>query len=194
MGAFWQILFLNAAVLCCWSLIPGTHAHTELEYTFNEPASEDRIIWSASDPLTWDDFQGKPDHRAHGIAALTYSIIEYKYHCEGDRLLYSVEAKFNKAKSWGREEAKNEHILEHEQLHFDITELYARKLRGKLAQHQFACGEESLFEDYVNSLMDDWSHMQYKYDAETQFSMDEVMQHAWVSFIDAHLAAHANFE
>ncbi len=176
------------------SIYPAGSHYTEMTYSFNAPEDVNKIAWSASAPLTWADFKGKPDNTAIGIAALTCSIIEYKYHCEGDKLIYSVEAKFNKLQSWAREESKNEHILEHEQLHFDITELYARKLREKLATYSFSCGDEPIFESFVNSLMDDWSYMQHKYDAETQYSLDEVMQHAWVSFIDGHLAAHANFK
>ena len=44
-----------------------------------------------------------------------------------------VYAHFYPDKSWVIKEQSSEHILNHEQLHFDITELHARKFRKQLS-------------------------------------------------------------
>src|SRR3990170_3299813 len=93
---------------------------------FVEPrSSNDLIQWSDNYRLTWDDFQATPPKNATK-AALTSSSIFMKFETEGSSLRYDISCNFDKKHSWGR--VKNAHILAHEQGHFDIAEIYARKL------------------------------------------------------------------
>jgi hypothetical protein len=69
--------------------------------------------------------------------ALTASGITFGYAVKtsGERIIdftTSGEAHFYPNKSWYLKDRRNTYILAHEQLHFDITELYARMFRAQL--------------------------------------------------------------
>ncbi len=141
--------------------------------------STDVIYWSEDYKLSWDDFKGEPRYDYANISAITSSgIIHYKG-CRNGKIIYKVKAYFEKNESWVKEEALTDHHLEHEQIHFDITELYARKLRKLLSEQEFYCGQEAEFEAFVDRFLDNWEMMQQAYDAHTRHSMDKVSQKDW---------------
>ena len=49
----------------------------------------------------------------------------------------NIETFFYPESSWYIPETANEVILSHEQLHFDISELFARKMRERVARFSF---------------------------------------------------------
>lgn len=147
----------------------------------------DRLIWSSANKIGWDDFKAAPDSALQFIAALTSSSIAYSYYCNNDALIFTVKAIFRKNESWVRPEAKTDFYLAHETLHFDITELYARKLREKLEQYRFACNQTDDLELIANEVLDEWRKMDKKYDIETHFSHDMQMQKDWYVFIHEQL-------
>jgi hypothetical protein len=121
--------------------------------------SDDVIYWSSDYKLTWDDFEGEPRFDYESISALTSSgIIHYKG-CKDGEITFKVQAYFEKDESWVKEEALTDYHLIHEQIHFDITELSARRLRRSLKKRKFKCGEEADFENFVNSLIGKQSRM-----------------------------------
>ena len=98
------------------------------------PASEhliqndDMILWSNVKKLKWDDFKGIADTTKSNAEAATYSeIIIVNNSLEKGCPKISIECNFIKSKSWTR--SNEEYVLLHEQLHFDIYELYTRKIR-----------------------------------------------------------------
>ena len=83
-----------------------------------------------------------------------------------------------------RESAKTHHYLRHEQLHFDITELFARKLRKFLSQREYKCDEVEELEEIITVFLDEWRDLQKKYDLETHYSLSEGMQENWMKYVD----------
>ncbi len=182
-----RVIYFNLAFLLFSDGLITDHYYCDHEHQFSiekmEKENSARVTWTPEVKLSWDDFQATP-HESNGkVAALTCSIITYKYHCEGEELIISVFAEFSKELSWVKPEAKSDYVLKHEQLHFDITELYARILEEELAMRQFVCGEENLVEEVVDDIMSQWEYFQHKYDKETFYSLDESMQLSWNSFI-----------
>ena len=147
------------------------------------------IYWSSSRPLSWSDFKGIPDTKYNGISAITSSGILHYKGCEKGLISYKVKAYFEKYESWVKTEALTGHHLEHEQLHFDITEIYARKLRKALANKQFRCGQEVQLEKFVDDFLKDWRNEQDKFDYHTKHSLDSEQQHEWFDKIAAELAS-----
>lgn len=100
-------------------------------FKYKPETKQDTIIyWNENRKLTWDDFKGAPPSDTMSIyGAATTSTITIDYVCNDTILVYLIRAWFSKNKSWVREKGKTPEILRHEQLHFDITELYARKIR-----------------------------------------------------------------
>ncbi len=143
-------------------------------------SSPDVIYWDDDKKLSWRDFQGKPkasdDYR---ISALTSSGIVHYRGCKDGKIIFKVRAYFEKKTSWVKEEAYNDYILAHEQLHFDVTELFARKLRKSLSERPFLCGEETAFEHYIQQFIKGWEAKQHAYDFMTRNSMDKQQQKEW---------------
>ena len=97
------------------------------------PQSEEHLIYHDNNvQLKWKDYQGIVEEDAN-ITALT-SIgfrMGYKGTARQDSLIVVVEAFFDKQNSWVKKDT-TAYALKHEQLHFDITELYARKLKQSI--------------------------------------------------------------
>ena len=89
---------------------------------------DDRILWSSKRKLVWEDFRGIPDTSRTNVDALTSSKIEITENYTLDDIpKYVLQCHFIKSKSWTR--VCDESTLLHEQLHFDIDELFTRKIR-----------------------------------------------------------------
>src|SRR5690349_8815741 len=85
----------------------------------------DEIRWQESRKLTFDDFKGDIP-RVTPWAASTSSEIHFGYETTNGLLTHVVVyASFNPEKSWIKKRLPA--VLSHEQLHFDITEIFTRK-------------------------------------------------------------------
>ena len=152
------------------------------------------IVWDQERRLSWDDFQGAPDYNFEDVSALTSSgVIHYKG-CEDGKIIYKVQAYFEKKYSWVKPEAYTNYHLTHEQIHFDITELYARKLRKALAAREFQCGQEADFDAFVASFLKKWQQAQIKYDLNTHYSMRPKKQKEWQYLVAMELSLYDRFK
>lgn len=145
----------------------------------NSHTEPSMIFWSEDRQLDWKDFQGQPDYNFDEVSALTSSGIIHFKGCEDGKIIYKVQAYFEKKYSWVKPEALTDHHLRHEQLHFDITELYARKLRRALEKRDFKCGQEDEFDKFVADYLRKWQKAQIEYDLYTHYSMRPAKQKEW---------------
>ena len=154
--------------------------------SFSVPVTtNDFIQWNPSRRLNWNDFKGSPPRSASN-AALTSSGILMKFSTNGEWLDYQISCNFDKNSSWGR--VKNDHILSHEQGHFDISEIYARKLNKTLkAYHPRGNSVTRDVNEIYKKVMDELLVMQNKYDEETDYSRNFRQQENWLSKIDGYL-------
>ncbi|MDQ6527683.1 hypothetical protein [Flavobacterium sp. LHD-85] len=113
-------------IIICSSTIPN--------YRYSKKAynqEENTILWSNDRKLTWEDFKGVPDSSSQSVlvtVAGTTSVINFEYKTIKNMMTsYKIESIFVKNKSWTI--TSDTLVLAHEQLHFDITELYARRIR-----------------------------------------------------------------
>jgi len=141
---------------------------------------EASIRWSET-PLTWKDFKGIPDSR-HG-GALTASGFYYNFKCENGMAEWEVGAVFFPNKSYVNPQVLNPYMLAHEQLHFDITELFARKLRKQLVEENIGCDDRTEVEYLCERMVEDWRAFQQQYDIETNHSMNRDAQIHWDKMI-----------
>ena len=71
-------------------------------------------------------------------------------------------------------------ILGHEQLHFDISELYARKLKKRLESERYAYGTvKTKVKSIYRKINEELDIYQNLYDAETNFSRNMDKQAEW---------------
>ncbi len=95
----------------------------------NELNLTDSICWSEKeDLLKWADFQGPPDHSSDMAAGCAASIYVHGYWDDDGLLNFRVTNFFLKKDSWSKS-TTSKLLLKHEKLHFDIAEVYARKIR-----------------------------------------------------------------
>ena len=150
----------------------------------NISPTEEVIIWSEDSALTWNDFQGNPNPQADE-AALAASGITFSFSVQesSQRGYVSFEtevlAHFYPEKSWYLKEKVTDHILMHEQLHFDLTELYVRKLRYQISKLQVSANIKKELRDLHKSVNLELSKRQAEYDRETDHSRNLENQARW---------------
>ena len=152
------------------------------------------LHWSASRPLVLADFKGRPrPGEAH--AALTSATIVAQVACKGGQFTGHVQAAFDPATSWWREPATmTPKLMRHEQLHFDITEVYARRLRQKLAGVHMPCAQlGSAFERLSKDVYADWEKAEEQYDRDTNHGLKPEQQAQWEAQVQKQLAELAAF-
>ena len=148
----------------------------------NRPQNNDEIAWSTARPLVWSDFKGAPDG-SNVNAALTSSKIVFGYNYNSrDGFGWHIQCLFDKSRSWVR--VKNDFILAHEQGHFDITEMYARKLQKQLKGYSFNKDKaQKEVPAIYQAIMKEQVDTQNRYDAETDHSRIKDKQLAWLEKI-----------
>ena len=165
--------------------------------SFKQDDGEKVIVWQKDHKLSWSDYQGKPQHR-FAAASTVYSMYRHIYKGSDGSLYASIKAYFYPMDSWkGR--YLDDALLAHEQKHFDIVELYARKLRKQLMQVKVKNEEDAQQKlDSLHKIIDDeMDAYQDKYDKETDYSMSHDEQAAWIKRIDTaidSLSAYQNAE
>jgi len=139
------------------------------------------IEWNAGRKLTWDDFKSTPDP-ASPNAALTNTAINIEFGYDKSGLTWSIRCSFDKNLSWVR--VKNDAVLAHEQGHFDIAEIYARKLNKALKDYHF--NAKTVANDVnkiYNDMMTAHHDAQEVYDHETDYSRNKEKQDEWLKKI-----------
>ncbi len=144
------------------------------------------IDWDPSRRLVWEDFQASADDRSAN-AALTSTTLKFSYSYREGKLTCHILCQFDKSRSWGR--VRNPYILSHEQGHFDIAEINARKFNQSLKQYRI--GELSSLPGDLNGMyekaMNQLKQQQESYDRETRNSLDTAGQEKWLRKISDQL-------
>ncbi len=151
---------------------------------------EESILWDAAKKLSWSDFKGKVPPAA-SPAATTASGISYKYsanliHHEV-HLDFEVSAFFYPNESWYKPDICDDLILSHEQLHFDIAELFAQKMRDKLERTSFSDNVKEEIRKIYSDILKELRDFQELYDWETNFSRNREKQLEWNKKINKQL-------
>jgi hypothetical protein len=151
-------------------------------FTFAQSKNEELIDWSARNRLTWSDYKGDPDPTS-GAAATTTSYLGIEYNFKNNAVTYKIACRFSKNKSWGL--YKTDHILGHEQGHFDITEIFARKLNKETSEYKFnKSSYQHDLQKIYNDIVGEKEKLQDQYDKETDFSRNKEKQAEWLKKIE----------
>lgn len=155
-------------------------------FFLQDAQQSDIIKWREDRKLSWADFQQRPDEQSP-YAAMSVTGLHIKYSSalnkKGVVLDFSVESFFEPKESWSKPEKQSQHILNHEQIHFDITELHARKLRKQLKNERFTRKIKNEVEQIYLRIEGQRKAMQQKFDAETKHSLNVEKQLGWERFI-----------
>lgn len=149
--------------------------------TFSQEEIEEYLRWNASRKLTWADYKASPDPYSDAAASTTTSLsIEYNISSSG--FTYKIKSRFSKTRSWVLH--KTDYILSHEQGHFDLAEVFARKLHMQMSEYVFnkKTYQKDLDKIY-KTITEEKTKMQDDYDRETRHSINKEKQAEWLKKI-----------
>ena len=83
--------------------------------------------------------------------------------------------------SWVKYDLKRkDDLLNHEQTHFDLSEIYARKVRKEFSELLDPCGKsDDELNIIVNLFLEKFQEEERKYDKETEHGLNEELQYEW---------------
>ena len=163
------------------------------------------IEWSPTVKLTPQDFKNKVP-ASTAATAHAWVALDVAWECRDGSARSHARAIFDPDQSWWRGATSNiwggvegglsrtqldnrrtsaqrdQDLLQHEQLHFDLTELAARKIRRELADLTRACsipGSNDAIGKAVAAIEAAWSDEQARYDKDTDHGTNRVKQRQW---------------
>jgi hypothetical protein len=140
-----------------------------------------KIIWKEGLKLNWSNFKSNINNkRGANIVAYTncgwvYSVV--KSTNPKSPVKVKIQTIFNEDQSWKDAERINDYVLGHEQKHFDIAEIFARKLRKSVHEKIKNSGDfNKNFQGLYNKILSDYRTFQVSYDTDTKNGINEEKQ------------------
>lgn len=160
--------------------VPVVAPETKAVHSIKE--TDEYLPWFSERRLSWDDFRCEPKRNTDAVA-LTSTALGIAYKVSGGKLTYEINCSFSKTRSWGL--LKTPYILAHEQGHFDITEIYARKLHKELSEYEFNKRTFKLDVSTIyNRIVKEKENLQFAYDGQSDHSRNKAFQLEWLDRID----------
>jgi Bacterial protein of unknown function (DUF922) len=171
-------------------------------------AAQDVIEWSGERRLAKEDFKGRVPASA-SRASLSSLNIDVSWQCQGSRLVANARATFDPGRSWWLSaqgniwegvgertsgvsrshldvrrsaQLRDMQLLEHEQLHFDLTEIAVRKIRKRFEDLKGACADPAgpvELQPFVAEIDRELQEEQRRYDRETDHGTNAAAQEHW---------------
>ncbi|SHH46236.1 hypothetical protein [Winogradskyella jejuensis] len=162
----------------------------------NPKRYETQIEWSEDRTLTWNDFKGEPNTQEYpNTLALTNSGFGFESSFNPFRESeIIVRNTFNTFKSWGLPEHRNAYVLKHEQLHFDITEIFTRKLRKAISDNNLTSKNIDRARALFDATFLEYKLFQDRYDADTQKGEKQDTQEKWEAIVEIELAKYEAYK
>lgn len=145
------------------------------------------IYWNKDFTLSWDNFS-KVEKAANLEAAKAFlgiKLMKTKSEVWGNKSEFTAVAFISVDSSYYLPEKINELTLQHEQTHFDITELYARRLRQIYTKKKFIFDFEARM--LFNLIFVEHNKTQIEYEVATSFGNNQKMQDYWTNKIKSQL-------
>ncbi|WP_339699035.1 DUF922 domain-containing protein [uncultured Marixanthomonas sp.] len=149
---------------------------------FPSEENKEKILWTETRQLTWEDFRGTPKPGADFVAS-TNSGMSFSFSYtekNGKRTMeHSISCNFYPELSWFKPGKVSEYILKHEQTHFDISELHARILRKRIAEAEFSKNVKEEIGALYHTTEQERQDLQNQYDLETDHSKNKEEEYRW---------------
>ena len=152
----------------------------------------DKILWSSKKKLKWSDFKGTPREDKGTIRAETYGeIAAVKSYWKEGIPKFDIRCYFLKNKSWTI--VDDIPTLDHEQIHFDIYEIYSRKIRRSFdSLNKNKVIDFSIYEKVFNKFLKKNQDYNDKYDLDVKF--DRSKQLFWKNLVSKELEELKKYE
>ena len=138
------------------------------------------IPYKSGKKLNWSDFTFSEERKDKVIATASTGLY-YSFSQKGNKLEVNVCAYFSKPESFVVCGKESDHVLNHEQKHFDITYLFSLKLIQKCRAYQNL--DVATVDRLYNQTKQELDAFQDRYDAETTHSLNKGSQLQWDKII-----------
>lgn len=160
-------------------------------------AQKDTLFWDKGIKLKKQDFKLlliEDTNYYNSFDILLTSPISYYYNWnpKKENSIVDIYCLFNRRNSWITDTTKAK--IEHEQIHFDIAEIYVREIRQKLAiKRNQRNTNYNKYVRIINRFVHKAHRMQNRYDEETNFGKSIDKHHKWRKKIDSLLASKEHY-
>ena len=169
---------MSKAIILFLVVFPLASVNCYLFRTPNEfQEDKNKIEWCVDYKLEWDDFKGVPDTiNTNLVVAITASKIKITNNkLENGLPKIEVRSFFIKERSWTI--VNDEYTLLHEQLHFDICEVFTRKIRKSFdSLNVNGIKDIKVYQEMYNKLVDKSNDYDKLYDSEVYFNEEKQKQ------------------
>lgn len=162
---------------------------TKIMSTSAQGYSDDILFWNNDEPLTWADFKSNPDSNITASAlsstGIFYKVFDFDY--------VAIFCLFRRSTSFTR--IKSDNLLEHEQIHFNINELFARKLNAFVINNSDnAFMTIDLCISSLDSIKNECDLYHESFDQESLFSNKIQKQKEWKLKIENEIEDYVEYE
>lgn len=162
-----------------------------LAFSQTADSTQNYLFWSEDYRLVWTDFDEFPDRKSeHGALSIVGHLCEF----EMDNVSYKaiIRTYFDRNNSWARNWVPI--LLAHEQGHFDLAEVYARKFRKRvLAEMKGRTLTVKRFEELNSEIDQALKKAHNVYDEATNYSLNYGSQMQWNKKITQWLTDYADY-
>jgi len=157
-----------------------------------------KIAWRDDLKLKWENFRS-PVSRKNNAEVVAYTNCGWEYSVIKSSnpkaaIEFNIETIFNEDKSWKDAKRINDYYLLHEQKHFDIAEIFARKLRKEVKEKiKNSSDFDKYFKGIYNTISNDYRNFQITYDKVTEHGINKEKQAEYNELISSELENLKNF-
>lgn len=145
------------------------------------------LNWSKSRPLKWEDFSGIVNDTSN-FEAECFAQVRYTYKVNSPKdFRFDVEAIFDIGTSWIKPSNRSKSLLKHEQVHFDIAQLYACKLQQAFNTYPYTSKFSAEILAIFEALNKEYHTIQKLYDEQSNHSLASAKQKQWEVFVETEL-------
>lgn len=160
-------------------------------FNFNKVFGQ-KIIWKEDQKLAWSDFKSKSNNMGNAnVVAYTHCGWEYSAVVSSDSnvpVKIGIQTIFKENQSWKDVKRITDYALLHEQKHFDIAELFARRLRKEVEEKVVSSGDYiKYFHGIYNKIAKDYKDFQASYDRDTRNGINTIKQAEYNTLITEEL-------
>ncbi|MBN8680438.1 MAG: hypothetical protein J0M29_19590 [Chitinophagales bacterium] len=158
----------------------------------NAPQFEKTILWHPNRPLTIENFRGPTENRPFQAVTAYQIQTKVKDYTLGGKTTISVETRFICDDSYFKKSENDAQVLQHEQLHFDIAEIYGRKFRKAISEQATNYNlYRAKYEALIAAFRKELILKQDEYDSEVY--KDPSLQAKWNTWVQTELAQFQDF-
>jgi hypothetical protein len=175
-----RIIWTQCLLAILLAAVPGFCAARGAPPVAAAQISTDTLHWRPGYKLRWSDFQGTPEPLSSATAVTFSGLVPQVRYLSDSVVEVTIIAVFYRKESWEKSLFRSPEALSHEQGHFNITEVFARRATAAFRQYKY--NRKTVQED-LNGIFDTFvrekNETQQRYDDETSCHRNEGKQREW---------------